>query len=124
MDRKQKDVCWWGTRRSTGRPTGEGVPIRYGTYNTRNGRNGGLELALRVMAHANMDLGIFWKTKCTDGIYTRELAGYKVVDTYAPIRHHGGVAMFYRAPTRFAVEAVRQFGTNVFGFQLATGKRI
>ena len=58
-DQKRKGVRWWGTRRSTERHTGEGVPIRFGTYNIRNGRNGGMESALRGMAQANMDLGIF-----------------------------------------------------------------
>ena len=37
----------------------EEVPIKFGTYNIRNGRSGGLELALRGMAQANIDLGIF-----------------------------------------------------------------
>ena len=41
-DRKRKGNLWWGTQRSTGSPTGEGVPIRFGTYNIRNGHNGGL----------------------------------------------------------------------------------
>ena len=51
---------------------GRGGPIRFGTYNIRIGRNGGMESALRGMAQANMDLGIFQETKCTDGIYTCE----------------------------------------------------
>ena len=57
-DWKRTSVRWWGTRRSNGSPTSGGVPIRFGTYNIRNGRNGGLELALWRMAQANMDLGI------------------------------------------------------------------
>ena len=60
------------------------MPIRFGTYNIRNGRNGGLESALQGMAQANIDLGILQETKCTDGIYTCELAGYSVVATDAP----------------------------------------
>ena len=32
--------------------------IRFGTYNIRNGRNGGLESALHRMSQANMDLGV------------------------------------------------------------------
>ena len=122
-DWNRKGVRWWGTRQSTGIPTGEGVPIRFGTYNIRNGHNGGLELALRGMAQANMDLGIFQETKCTDGIYTGESAGYSFVATNAPSQHRKGVAMFYRPSPHFAVEAVRQFGPNVVGFQLATGSR-
>ena len=47
----------------------EEVRIKFGTYNIRNGRNGGLELALQGMAQANIDLGVFQETKCTDGIY-------------------------------------------------------
>ena len=112
---------WWGTQRSTGSSTGEEVPIRFSTYNIRNGRNGGLELALRGMAQANMDLGIFQETKCTEGIYTRESAGYIVVATDAPSRHHTRVAVLYWPSPLFAVEAVRQFGPNVVSFQLATG---
>ena len=97
--------------------------IRFGTYNIRNSFNRGLESALRGMAQANMDLGIFQETKCTDGIYTRESAGYSVVSTDAPSRHRGGVAVFYRPSPLFAAEAVRQFGPNVVGFQLTTGAR-
>ena len=99
------------------------MPIRFGTYNIRNGRNGGLESALRGMSQAKMDLGIFQETKCTDVIYTRKLAGYSVVATDAPIRHRVGVAIFYRPSPLFTVEAVRHFGPNVIGFQLATGAR-
>ena len=32
--------------------------VRFGTYNIRNRRNGGLKLALRGMSQADMDLGI------------------------------------------------------------------
>ena len=46
------------------------MPSRSGTYNIYNGRNGGLELVLRGMSQANMDLGIFQETKVTDRIYT------------------------------------------------------
>ena len=75
------------------------------------------------MAQANIDLGIFKETKCTDGIYTRELAGYRVVATDAPSRHRGGVALFYRPLPLFEVEAVREYGPNVLSFEVATGAR-
>ena len=99
------------------------VPIRFGTYNIRNGRNGGLEAELRGMSQANMELGILQETKLTDGIYTRGSAGYSVVATDAPRRHRGGVAIFYRSTPHSAVEAVENFGPNVIGFQLVTGSR-
>ena len=92
--------------RSTGRPTSGKVPIRFSTYNIRNGRNGGLEAALRGMSQNNMDMGILQETKRTDGVYTRGSAGYIVIATDAPSRHRGGIAIFYRSVPHFVVEAV------------------
>ena len=66
--RRQKGVRWWRMCWSTGNYMRGRVPIRFGTYNIRNRRNGGLESALRGMSHANMDLGIFKETKVTDVI--------------------------------------------------------
>ena len=80
-----------------------------------------MELALRGMSQANMDLGIFQETKCTEGIYTRESAGYRVVVTDAPSRHRGGLALFYRPSPLFEVEAVWEYGPNVLIFEVATG---
>ena len=99
------------------------MPIRFGTYNIRNGRNGELEAALWGLSQANMDLGIFQEMKLMDRIYTRGLAGYSFVATDAPSRHRGGVVIFHRPAPHFAVEAVQQFGPNIIGFQLVTGER-
>ena len=66
--RGRKCIHWWRMCWSTLNSTrGRGL-IRFGTFNIRNGRNGGLELALRGMFHTNMDLGIFQETKVTDGV--------------------------------------------------------
>ena len=70
-----------------------------------------------------MDLGIFQKTKLTNGDYTRGSVGYSVVATYAPSQHRGGVAVFYLPSPRYAVEAVQKFGPKVVGFQMETGER-
>ena len=107
---------------STGRPTSGKVPIRFGTYSIRNGRNSGLEAALQGMSQANMDLGILQEIKLTDGIYTRWSAGYSVVATDAPSRHRSGVAIFYRSTPHFTVEAVENFRPNVIGFKLVMGR--
>ena len=56
---KKKGDSWWGAFKRTRGSTKEELPIRFGTYNIRNGRNGGLESAIRGMSKANMDLGIF-----------------------------------------------------------------
>ena len=107
----------------TGASTRGRVSIRFGTYNIPNRRNAGLELALRGMYQANMDLGIFQETKVTNGVYTYGSSGYSVVATYAPIRHRGGVTIFYFLSPRFAVEAVQKFSPNVVGSQLEMGER-
>ena len=83
---------------------------------------GGLELALREMSQAKMDMGILKEEKLPNGVYTRRSTGYIVVTMDAPNRHHGGVAVFYRPSPRYAVEAVQQFGTKVVGFHLETGE--
>ena len=75
------------------------------------------------MDQANMYLCIFKETKCTEGIYTHESAGYRVVATDAPSRHRSGVAQFYRPSPLFVVETVRKFGPNVVIFQLEIGPR-
>ena len=46
--------------------------IRFGSYNTCNGQNGGIESALRGMSQANVELGIFQEMEFTRVIYTRE----------------------------------------------------
>ena len=99
------------------------MPIKFGTYNIRNGRNGGLEAALRGMDQAKMDLGVLQETKCTDGVYTRASAGYRVVATDAPSRHRGGIALFYKEGADFAVEEVRPYGPKVISFEVVTGRR-
>ena len=69
---KEKGDRWWGAFKRTGGSTKEEVLFRFGTYNIRNGMNGGLESALQVMSKANLELGIFQEMRCTYGIYTRE----------------------------------------------------
>ena len=99
------------------------MPIRFGTYNIHNGRNGGLELALREMSQSNTDLDIFQETKLTNVVYTRGSTEYSIVATDTPIRHRSRVAVFYRPSPRYAVETVQQFGPNIIGFHMATGER-
>ena len=57
--------------------------IRFRTCSIWNGWNDVLESMIRGMGQVNMDVGVFQKTKLTDGIYTRGLASYRVVATLA-----------------------------------------
>ena len=68
-----------------------------------------------------MDVGVFHEKKFMDGIYTRELDGFRVGVTSLSIRHRGGVALLYQDSPNFAVEVIRQFGANFVMCQLATG---
>ena len=99
------------------------MPIRFGTYNIRNVRKGGLESAIRGMSQANMDLGILQETKITNGIYNRGSPGYKVIATDATNQHRSGVALFYRLTPHFVVEAVERCGPNVMVFQVVKEER-
>ncbi len=64
--------------------------IAVATYIIRNGRNGGLESALRAMEGIGADLGILMETMVTDGIHTQNSSGYSVVALNAPSAHQGG----------------------------------
>ena len=66
----KKNNRWWRALKRGKDPTEEEVPIKFGTYNIRNGQNGGLEAALRGMEQANLYMGILQETKLTDGVYT------------------------------------------------------
>ena len=70
----KKKNRWWGPLRRNRGSMEEEVPIEFSTYNIRNGRNVGLEAALRGMDQANMDLGVKQGKKITDGVYTRASA--------------------------------------------------
>ena len=60
------------------------TPLRFGLYNIRNSRKGGLTLALRGMAQANLDLGVLQEIKITNGVYTCGSDVYSVVAMEAP----------------------------------------
>ena len=80
-------------------------------------------MVLRGVSKANLYLGVLQGTKIADGFYTRRSAGCSVVARDVPSWHRGGVVVFYRASPRFAIEAIQQFGPNIFIFQLDTGYR-
>ena len=72
------------------------MPNLIGTYNIRNGRNGGLEAALQGMSQANMDLVILQETKLTDGVYTRRSAVYNVIAT--DVLYRRNIRIFLKLP--------------------------
>ena len=72
------------------------------------------------MVQANLDLFVLQDKKFIFDIYTRESAVYIVVSMGAPIRHCGGVAVFYRTPLQFSVKALHQFVPNIVRLQLVT----
>ena len=66
-----------------------------------------MSLSPSVAKSVAMLSALLQETKITNGIYTRGSAGYKVIATDALSRHRGGIALFYRPTTRFAVEEGR-----------------
>ena len=67
--------------------------IRLGSYNIRNGRNLGLELVLRGMSQANLDLEVLQETNITDGVYVHGSDGYSIIAMDVPSRHRNRVAV-------------------------------
>ena len=102
-----------GTVEGGGRSEKKEEVICFGSYNIKNGHNGGLESALYRMYQANIDLGILKKTNITDGVYTRKLSGFWVVATKIPSHHRGSVILFYKESRQFLVETLNKHGPNV-----------
>ena len=80
-------------------------------------------MALRGVSQANLDIAVLQDTKFTYGVYTCELDGYSVFSMGAPIRHCGGVVVFYYVLSQFSIKALQQFGTNVVILLLVTRER-
>jgi hypothetical protein len=89
-------------------------------YNIQNGRNGGLESALRAMKQMGFDCGILLETKLTEGVYTR-WSSYNVQRTHAPSKWQGGISLFWRTSRTYEIEEVEMGGPNVLSFQLILG---
>ena len=81
------------------------MPIRFVTYNICNRRNGGLELVLRRMYQANIDMVILQENKITNSVYTYGLSGYNVVAMYTPSRHRDRFAVFYWPAPHFVLDS-------------------
>ena len=102
-----KSSSWLGMYQITGIAPGRGERsdggdknqklIRLGSYNIRNGRNGGMDSALRGTDQANMDLGALQETNVMEGAYTHGSYVYSVIEIDTQSRNHSGVAVFYRA---------------------------
>ena len=71
----------------------------------------------------NVDVGFLQETKLTQGIHTRNVAGYEVWETEAESWHRGGVALVWRPAKGCQVENTTSFGTNVVSFLLMAGAR-
>ena len=125
-ERGRRNVHFWQEMyRSTGNFTrrGERTPIRFGSYDIRNGQNGCLKLALRGASQANLDLGVLQETNIMYRVYTRDSYSYSIVTVDVPSRHLDQVAVFYQASLWFTVEAIYKFVPNVDSFQMATGEQ-
>ena len=97
--------------------------IAIATWNIRNGRNSGLELALGALDKmGTVDLCFLTEVKATGGIYTRHAYGYDVVATEAMSVHRGGIALAYQASPYWQVESTQCHGPNVMSCVLVSGR--
>ena len=118
------------TNRDTRRGDREGFrqdkrdPIIFGSYNIRNGQNGGLESALLEMDQANIELEVFQEMKLMGGVHTPESARYCIIASDTLIQHQGGVALLYRPLERFQVKENQVHVLNIVSCNMASrGKR-
>ena len=108
-----------GNGRRKGRET---LPtIIFGSYDTHNRRNVGLESALRGVMQENMEIGIYRETKVTGEKCTQEFEGHRFIEADVKIPHRGGITVFYREAEQFALEALHLHGPNEFSFQMVSG---
>ena len=68
------------------------------------------------MAQTNLDLGVFQNTKVTDGVHMRKPEGYGFLVADMPIRHYGGIYVFYCDVPHFQVKAYQPHRPNVASF--------
>ena len=61
--------------------------------------------------------------KLTNGAYTREASGFRVIETEALSAHCSGISIFYREAEHFSIKYLCLHGPNVINFQLVTGRR-
>ena len=95
--------------------------VNFGTYNIRNGRNGGLKSSFCGMSQANVDLGLLKETNIIYGVYVQGSAGFYVIASDTLIRYCRSGALFYKEFSRFEVESHQQHSLSVISFQLVTG---
>ena len=64
-------------------------------YNIHNGRERGVDLELRELDQANMDLWVLFEMNIVGGVYTRRSLYYNVLALEALGNHQGGVALLF-----------------------------
>ena len=113
------------SQRSSGtRPTQ--IPTQtfnIGTLNIVDGRNNRLEMALKAISDLNIDLAILTETKLGE-VHTRLASGYDV--WCAPVKdnlNQGGVALVHRRSSRWHLEDIKTFGSNIIRGKLIGGDR-
>jgi exonuclease III len=96
--------------------------IRIATLNIRDGRNAGLEAALRASKQMRIDVIVLTETKFQNDHRTRSAFGYNVFATMTSHLNQGGIALAHRHCTRWQVESEMRHGPNVISFLITTGQ--
>ena len=116
-------MCWsiWdstGCYGGGGRVEEKEEVLHFQSYNIWNSHNGGLDLALRRMDQAKIDLVILQETNITSGTYMQSLARFCVVETETPNLYCGDIELFYKESWHFLVEVLQIHIPNVVSFHM------
>ena len=117
-----------------GRETGEGRNrtkekkrakwISMASYNIRDGRNGGLQLAARALDRSMGDITVVQEVKIKDAKYTtRKWEGYEILTASVGTANCGGVSLLVRENDdwAFTIENEKVVGPNVVSCEMVTG---
>ena len=80
-ERGSRGMPWGGKNKGT---------VSIASWNIRNGRQCGLDAAVKGLEQCGAALAVLQETKRTDGKYPRRIGEYRVICTDAPSAHQGG----------------------------------
>ena len=93
------------------------------SYNTQDGRNKGLLLAVRALNYANVGIAVIQEVKILDLKFALKRGfGYSILVTAAGTDNCGGVAVLARESDPCSVEGAKPWGPSVISWEIQVGK--
>ena len=99
--------------------------IAIATINIRDGRNGGLESAVRAFNQLGVGIGFVQETKFRDRKFAAPtFSGYSILTTDAESLNYGSGALLYKESDHYELEEAKIRGNNVISFELEMGRDV